>query len=57
MTRTIHISSIDAPESGQAYGTEPKAATTALMLNRTVTVRVVDYDRYGRMVAVVGLPD
>ena len=56
-TRTIRISSIDAPESGQPFGAEAKAATTALVLNRTVSVRAVDHDRYGRTVAFVGLAD
>jgi endonuclease YncB( thermonuclease family) len=39
------------------HRTEAKAATTALVLNRRVSVHAVDYDRCGRTVAFVGLPD
>jgi len=56
-TRTIRVSSIDSPEFGQPYGTEAKAATSALVVNRAISVRAVDYDRYGRTVAFVGLAD
>jgi endonuclease YncB( thermonuclease family) len=49
----IRIEGIDAPESCQSGGPEATQALTALALNRTVTVKVVARDDYGRTVGRV----
>jgi len=48
---------IDAPESGQDFGSRAKQAASDLAFGRTVTVRPREIDRYGRTVADVILPD
>ena len=49
----IRLNGIDAPELGQAYGTRARQFLSALVFGKTVTVRVVDVDRYGREVGDV----
>jgi endonuclease YncB( thermonuclease family) len=49
----IRIEGIDAPERCQPGGKEATAALTDLALNRTVTVRVVAHDEWGRTVGKV----
>jgi len=53
----VRLSGIDCPEKGQAYGRHAKLFTSQAAFGRTVTVQVVDYDRYGRVVGEVILPD
>ena len=53
----IRLNGIDAPESGQDYGSRAKQAASELAFGKDVTIRVVDKDRYGRTVADVILPD
>ncbi len=47
----------DRPERRQAFGKRAKQFTSTLVFGNTVTVQVVDRDRYGRTVGVVLLPD
>jgi micrococcal nuclease len=54
---TIRLNGIDAPESGQAFGTRAKQFTSALAFGQIVEVIVRDVDRYKRTVADVVLPD
>ncbi len=54
---TIRLHGIDAPESGQDFGTRAKQATSELAFGKVVTVKERDTDRYGRTVAEVILPD
>jgi endonuclease YncB( thermonuclease family) len=53
----IRLHGIDAPETGQDFGTRAKQFASELAFGRTVTVRVHSTDRYGRTVADVILPD
>lgn len=53
----IRLAGIDAPETGQDFGSRAKQAASGLAFGRDVTIREVDHDRYGRTVAEVILPD
>ncbi len=53
----IRLHGIDCPEKRQAFGNRAKQFTSKLVFGETVTVEVVDRDRYGRTVAEVLLPD
>src|SRR4051795_10630742 len=53
----VRLHGIDAPETGQAFGSRAKEAASALAFGKEVTVQVRDTDRYGRSVAEVVLPD
>ncbi|TAJ99900.1 MAG: hypothetical protein EPO39_16300 [Candidatus Manganitrophaceae bacterium] len=53
----IRLHGIDTPEKRQAFGNRAKKFTSDLVFGRIVTVRVVDMDRYGRIVGEVILPD
>jgi micrococcal nuclease len=53
----IRLAGIDAPESGQDFGTRAKQAASELASGRIVTIIERDKDRYGRTVADVWLPD
>ena len=53
----IRLNGIDAPESGQEFGSRAKQVASALAFGEEVTVRVHDHDRYGRTVADIILPD
>ena len=53
----IRLHGIDCPEKRQAFGNRAKQFTSKLVFGTTVTVQVVDRDRYGRTVGVVLLPD
>lgn len=49
----VRLAGIDAPEHDQPYGTAATRSLAALALNRTVRVRKVAEDDYGRVVGVV----
>ena len=53
----IRLHGIDAPETGQDYGSRAKQVASDLAFGKIVTVQPVDKDRYGRTVAEVILPD
>ncbi len=53
----IRLHGIDCPEKRQAFGKRAKQFTSTLVFGNTVTVQVLDRDRYGRTVAEVLLPD
>jgi endonuclease YncB( thermonuclease family) len=53
----VRLHGIDAPETGQDFGSRAKQLASSLAFGKTVTVRVRDTDRYGRTVADVILPD
>ncbi len=52
----IRLHGIDCPEKRQAFGTRAKQFTSALVFGQTVTVHVMDQDRYWRTVGEVLLP-
>lgn len=49
----VRLYDIDAPERRQPYGTVSRDYIASLCHRREVTVRIVDTDRYGRVVALV----
>ena len=49
----VRLAGIDAPEHDQPYGAAATRSLTALALNRTVRVRRVAEDDYGRVVGAV----
>lgn len=49
----IRLHGIDAPESIPAFGDAAKRFTSERVFGESVTVRVIDTDRYGRLVGVV----
>ena len=53
----IRLHGIDSPEKRQAFGNRAKQFTSKLVFGKTVTVEVMDRDRYGRTLGVVLLPD
>ena len=53
----IRLHGIDSPEGAQPYGTRTRQFTGELAHQRDVTVVVRGYDRYGRVVAEIILPD
>ena len=53
----IRLHGIDYPVKRQAFGKRAKQFTSNLVFAKTVTVQVLDRDRYGRTVGVVLLPD
>ncbi len=53
----IRLHGIDSPESGQPFGSKAKQFTSSLAFRQVVLVKIQDYDRYGRTVGIVVLPD
>ncbi len=49
----VRLHGIDAPETGQAFGTVSRKALGDLIQGKTVEIEEVDRDRYGRVVAKV----
>lgn len=49
----IRLYGVDAPERGQDFGNRARQFTSSLVFNKTVEVRPVETDRYGRTVAWV----
>ncbi len=47
----VRLHGIDAPERNQPFGTRAKQELSALVFNKTVRIRRVETDRYGRTVA------
>ena len=53
----IRLAEIDTPERGQPWGSRAQQALADKVFQRTVTIEVVDTDRYGRTVAKIWLDD
>jgi len=53
----IRLFGVDCPEHGQPFGEEAKQFTRNMVLGREVQVKVLDRDRYDRLVGEVYLPD
>ena len=53
----IRLFGIDAPETGQDFGSRAKQAASEMAFGKDVTIKERDHDRYGRTVAEVILPD
>lgn len=52
----VRIHAIDAPEYGQPHGRRARQALRQMIHRRTVELRCVDTDSYGRRVCAVWLP-
>jgi endonuclease YncB( thermonuclease family) len=59
VVHTVRLDAIDAPEVGQPFSRQARLQLRTLAFGRNVTARVVERDRYGRLVAraTVGLAD
>jgi endonuclease YncB( thermonuclease family) len=55
--QVIRLHGIDAPETGQAFGTRATQCAATLAFGKTVVVSVRGLDRYGRTLGDVTLPD
>jgi hypothetical protein len=53
----IRLNGIDCPEKGQAYGQRAKQAASELVYGKEVTLQTHGFDKYGRTLADVLLPD
>ncbi len=51
----VRMFGIDAPEISQDYGTNSRDYLSSLLKGKTVEIRGGNYDRYGRLLAVVYL--
>ena len=51
----IRLEGIDTPERKQPYGTKAKQHLSGLIFGKTVTAKVLNKDRYGRLVADIVL--
>ncbi len=49
----IRLYGVDTPETSQRHGLEATQYTKQVVLGKTVDIRVIDTDRYGRSVAMV----
>jgi endonuclease YncB( thermonuclease family) len=55
--KKIRLYGIDCPELAQPYGQEAKNYTYLRAIYKTVKVRYIDLDNYGRILAYIILPD
>jgi len=55
VVHTVRLDGIDAPEPGQPFSRQARLQLRTLAFSRTVTARVTDRDRYGRVVARVAV--
>jgi len=53
----IRLFGIDCPESGQDFGQKAKAFTSNMVYAKTVSITVMDVDKYGRTVGYVKTPE
>jgi endonuclease YncB( thermonuclease family) len=53
----IRLAQIDTPERAQPWGNKAKRALSKKVHRKTVTVRVSDTDRYGRLIGEIWLGD
>lgn len=49
----VRLEGIDAPESGQSFGTKSKQALSEMVFGKQVTIKKTGEDRYGRTLGVV----
>jgi micrococcal nuclease len=49
----VRLYGIDCPEGGQDFGRRAKQFTSGMVFGKTVTMKIMDTDRYGRTVANV----
>lgn len=51
--KRVRLYGIDAPEKRQAFGQKSREALARIVAGKTVSVDVIDVDRYGRSVGVI----
>ena len=51
----IRIYGVDCPENHQDYGQKAKQFTSDLVFGKTVEIKIMDTDRYGRTVGIVNI--
>lgn len=56
-TIKVRLEGIDAPESGQSYGTKSKQALSDMVFGKPVTVKKTGTDRYKRTLGIVVVGD
>lgn len=49
----VRLYGIDCPEDGQAFGGQAKKIMQQITFDRNIKIKIIDYDKYGRAVAVV----
>lgn len=49
----IRLANIDAPEKGQPFGQAAKRELSKLVYQKQITVKMKNYDRYGRLIAEI----
>ena len=54
-TLKVRLEGIDAPETGQPFGTKARQALASKILAKTVTVETTGNDKYGRTLGIVWL--
>ncbi len=54
---TVRLEAIDAPESGQAFGTKSHDALSRMVHGKNVTVNKTGTDRYGRTLGFIVIDD
>ena len=53
----VRFHGIDCPELGQDYGRKAKDFVSAMSFGKTVSIKENGYDRYGRLIGIIYLPD
>jgi endonuclease YncB( thermonuclease family) len=53
----VRLWGIDTPEYHQGYSKVAKKLTSGLVRNTSITLEIMDWDKYGRMVAIVTMED
>jgi endonuclease YncB( thermonuclease family) len=53
----VRLHGVDTPEDGQPFGSRAKQFTSTLAFGKEVRADILDTDHYGRLVALVHLPD
>ena len=53
----VRLHGIDAPERGQPFGTKARDALSEMVAGKVITVKVMDVDRYGRLIGLLSLGD
>lgn len=53
----VRLEGIDAPESGQSFGTKSNQALSEMVFGKKVTIKKTGEDRYGRTLGVVVVGD
>ena len=53
----VRLHGIDAPERGQPYSVKAKELLEVLVAGKNITIKVMDVDRYGRLIGLIFMDD